>query len=202
MAAAAATVLMPVKAFGAAKARLAHALDDAARAALARSMADRVADAAADMPLAVACDDDGVAGWATARGARVVWTEGLDLNGSVQAGMDALRADGAPSVVIAHGDLPYAVDLTRLTAFPLPGATIVPDRRDDGTNVLHVPLDAGFVPAYGVGSFSRHVRQLRALGLDVRIARLDDLRWDVDVPDDLPTVSATATAAATGQLVQ
>jgi 2-phospho-L-lactate guanylyltransferase len=180
------TVLMPVKAFGAAKARLADALDDAARAALARSMADRVADAAGGMAVAIACDDAGVAAWALARGAQVVRTDGLDLNGSVRAGLDALRADGVRSVVIAHADLPFATDLSRLAAFPSPGVTIVPDRHDDGTNVLHVPLDADFVPAYGPGSFPRHLRHVRALGLDVRIARLDDLQWDVDVPADVP----------------
>jgi 2-phospho-L-lactate guanylyltransferase len=181
---------MPVKAFGAAKARLADALDGTARAALARSMAERVADAAERMDVFVACDDEGVASWALARGAHVVWTAGLDLNGSVEAGMQALREAEVRSVVIAHGDLPFASDLHRVTRFPAPGATIVPDRRDDGTNVLHVPLDVGFVPAYGIGSFTRHLRQLRGLQLDVRVARLDDLQWDVDVPADLPAASS------------
>ena len=178
-------VLLPVKGFGAAKARLAGTLDDVERAALARTMADCVADAAAHMPVYVACDDADVAAWALARGAEVVWTHGLDLNGSVARGMHALPTN-VTSTVIAHADLPFARDLERVTRF---SATVVPDRRDDGTNVLHVPVGAGFVPAYGAGSFPRHVAQLRALGLDVRVARFADLQWDVDVPDDLPAAT-------------
>ena len=182
-------VLIPVKAFGAAKGRLAGVLDASDRAALARSMAERVVAAAGGLPVWVACDDEGVAAWALAAGAQVVWSEGLDLNGSVALGLSTLRSvegvDGR-RVVIAHGDLPMATDLGRVTWFRR-GATVVPDRRDDGTNVLCVPLTVDFVPAYGPGSFARHVAHLRDLGLDVRIARLADLQWDVDVPEDLAT---------------
>lgn len=183
---AATAVLVPIKAFGAAKARLAGVLDDAPRAALARSMAERVLDAAGTMRVWVACDDDDVAAWALARGAQVMWTEDLDLNGAVALGLSALRDSGdAETVVIAHGDLPMAAGLARVTWFR--GATVVPDRRNDGTNVLCVPLSVPFVPAYGPGSFARHVAQLRALGVPVRIAHLPELQWDVDVPEDLAT---------------
>ena len=193
---ASAAVLVPVKAFAAAKARLAASLDAPARAALARSMADQVLDAAAPMTVFVACDDEAVAAWAIARGASVAWTEGLDLNGSVAAGIDAIRSAGSfTSVVVAHGDLPFARSLLWLPEFA--GATLVPDRHDDGTNVLCVPLDAGFVPAYGRGSFSRHLQHVRRLGLPVRVARSPELQWDVDVPEDLPAaldVPASRTA--------
>jgi 2-phospho-L-lactate guanylyltransferase len=199
-------VLVPVKAFGAAKARLSGALDDASRAALSRSMAERVVAAAGSMPVWVACDDESVAAWAASLGAHVIATHGLDLNGSVARGLAtlaALAADdgggGVRSAVIAHADLPFAEDLERVCWFGGharhgAAATIVPDRHDDGTNVLHVPLhvplDAPFVPSYGPGSFARHLAQLRRLGLAVHVARLADLQWDVDVPDDLPAVGA------------
>ena len=182
-----AVVLVPVKAFDAAKGRLAGVLDPAERVALARSMAERVLRAAGSMPVWVACDDERVAAWALAEGAQVVWTQGLGLNASVARGLSTLRdAAVSSSVVVAHGDLPLADDLERVTWFDA-GATIVPDRREDGTNVLHVPLTVPFVPAYGPGSFARHVTQLRDLGLAVRVARLADLQWDVDVPEDLAT---------------
>jgi 2-phospho-L-lactate guanylyltransferase len=179
-------VLIPLKGFDVAKGRLAGVIDDAARASLARAMAQHVVSAAGSLPVWIACDDEVVAAWALARGAQVVWTHGLDLNGSVQHGIDALAADGASSVVVAHGDLPFAAGLERVTRFPLPGATLVPDRRDDGTNVIHVATGVGFTPMYGPGSFGRHLAQLRELGLSVHIARLPDLQWDVDVPEDLP----------------
>jgi 2-phospho-L-lactate guanylyltransferase len=179
-------VLVPVKAFGAAKGRLAGVLGVGERAALARSMAERVVGAAGGLPVWVACDDGDVAEWASARRAHVVWTAGLDLDGSVAHGLATLRRAGVASAVVAHADLPLAAGLARVTWFA-GGATVVPDRRDDGTNVLHVRLDAGFSPSYGPGSFARHVAQLRSLGLNVRVARIPDLQWDVDVPEDLAT---------------
>jgi 2-phospho-L-lactate/phosphoenolpyruvate guanylyltransferase len=108
-----ARVLVPVKAFAAAKARLAPALDGPARAALARSMATDVVRAAAPLPVAVACDDDEVARWALEVGATVLWTPGLGLNGDVQLGFATLLAEGADLVIVAHGDLPQARDLAR-----------------------------------------------------------------------------------------
>ena len=62
-------VLVPVKAFHQAKLRLAPALDQAQRAALAREMATNVVRAAGDLPVAVVCDDDEVAAWAATVGA-------------------------------------------------------------------------------------------------------------------------------------
>jgi len=58
-------VLIPVKAFGAAKGRLAEVLDGQARADLARSMATIVVAAAAPLPVTVVCDDDDVDAWTT-----------------------------------------------------------------------------------------------------------------------------------------
>jgi 2-phospho-L-lactate guanylyltransferase len=179
-----AVVLVPVKAFAAAKVRLAPALDAHDRAALARSMADRVVASASPLPVAVACDDEEVASWARSLGADVVWTPGLGLNGAVQHGFDALSKE-YDLIVVAHADLPHAARIDRVTTFP--GVTLVPDRRDDGTNVLAVPASApDFVFAYGVGSFGRHLAEARRVGCPVRIARLPELQWDVDTPDDLP----------------
>lgn len=174
-------VLMPVKAFSRAKARLAGVLDAAERASLARDMADRVVDATHGLPLTVACDDDEVAAWARGRGAEVCWTAGLDLNESVTAGVASLQ--GVDRVVVTHADLPRALDLRPVGA--LAGVVAVPDRHDEGTNVLAVPVDAGFTFAYGPGSFARHQAEAERLGLSLTVLRLADLIWDVDVPEDL-----------------
>ena len=56
-------VLVPVKAFGEAKLRLAPALDPTHRATLARTMATHVVTSAAPLPTAVVCDDAEVAAW-------------------------------------------------------------------------------------------------------------------------------------------
>lgn len=178
-----AAVLVPIKAFSAAKARLAEALSPEQRVALARSMATRVVLAAHDLPVHVVCDDAEVAEWAHDLGATVVWAPGTGLNGAVRAGIEALAAAGIDRVVVAHGDLPRARDLTWLADGD--DVVLVPDRRSDGTNVLAMPTSCGLEPAYGPGSFRRHLHAAVTLGLAVRVVRDRDLEWDVDLPADL-----------------
>jgi 2-phospho-L-lactate guanylyltransferase len=185
-------VVVPVKAFARAKARLAPALDEAARAELARSMAERVLAAAGSLPVLVACDDDEVAAWARARGAEVVWVPGTDLNGAVTAAYEVCAARGVTRVTVAHADLPKARDLSLVVGTS--GIVIVPDRRDDGTNVLTVPTSLGFPFAYGPGSFKRHLDIANELGAQVIVLRPPELTWDVDEPDDLPEPTETPCA--------
>ena len=183
-------VLVPVKAFDQAKVRLAPALTPDARAALARAMAEHVLAACAPLPTAVVCDDADVATWARARGARVVWEPGRGLNRAVQAGVARLRAAGARRVIVAHGDLPLAGAVEWVARFA--GVTLVPDRFDDGTNVVCVPTDAGFAFTYGPGSFRRHGAEARRLGLGLRVVREPLLGYDVDWPADLLPAEATS----------
>lgn len=186
-----AAVVVPVKAFTQAKVRLAGALDPGERAALARHMAGIVLHAAAPLPVVVVCDDDEVRAWAESAGARVVWCPGRGLNGAVSDGVAALRDDGVAQAIVAHADLPLATRLDWLADFP--GVSLVPDRRCDGTNVLVVPADAGFVFSYGAGSFGRHRAEAARLGLPARIVQDPDLGWDVDVPTDLAYPGASLT---------
>ena len=182
---------MPLKAFARAKVRLAGALLPAPRAELARSMAASVLRAAGQLPRAVVCDDAEVADWASAAGARVVWAPGRGLDGAVTDGVNALAADGADRVIVAHADLPLAGDLAWVARFP--GVTIVPDRRDDGTNVICVPTSGEFPFSYGPGSFRRHARAALDLGFSLRVVREPRLGADVDVPDDLASAGLHVT---------
>jgi 2-phospho-L-lactate guanylyltransferase len=176
-------VLVPVKAFHQAKLRLAPALDGDGRAALARAMATSVVQAASPLPVSVVCDDAAVADWAEEVGAEVLWTPGRGLDGAVAEGVDVLGGRGVARVIVAHADLPHAVELAWVGDGD--GVTLVPDRRDDGTNVICVPTRSGFRFAYGAGSFARHRGEAERLGLEVRIVREPRLGWDVDVPADL-----------------
>jgi 2-phospho-L-lactate guanylyltransferase len=176
-------VLIPVKSFRAAKHRLAAALDEHARAVLAREMATTVVAAARHLRVAVVCDDDEVAGWAAEQGAMVIAQPGRGLNNAVTDGVTHLAARGFTRVIVAHADLPHALDLTWVADFD--GVTLVPDRRDDGSNVVCVPASTGFRFSYGRGSFRRHADEARRLGLALRVEREPRLGWDVDVPADL-----------------
>src|SRR5918994_6760023 len=119
-----AAVVVPVKAFTAAKVRLAGTLEPAERASLARRMAGVVLAASAPLPVVVVCDDGEVRTWAEDAGARVVWCPGRGLNGAVADGVDALRGDGVEIAVVAHSDLPLATRLAWVADFP--GVTLVP----------------------------------------------------------------------------
>lgn len=176
-------VLVPVKAFGDAKLRLAPALTPSERASLARHMAKRVLDSAGSLPTAVVCDDKEVAAWARGHGALVVWEPGQGLNGAVQEGVARLGAAGVDSVIVAASDLPLAEDLAWVASFS--GVTVVPDRRHDGTNVICIPARSGFCFSYGPGSFARHVEEAERRGLRVRVCDSPLLGWDVDLPEDL-----------------
>jgi 2-phospho-L-lactate guanylyltransferase len=195
-------VLVPIKAFGIAKNRLAGALEPEARARLARDLAAGVLRAAAPLPVYVVCEDDEVAAWAAGAGARPVRSNGGGLNAAVDHGVAELAAEGFAHVCVVHADLPAARDLARVTGRP--GATLVPDRHGDGTNVLCVPARAGFRFAYGPGSFARHVAEARRVGLPVRVLHIAELAWDVDTAADLghlPITGLPGVRDATGSSV-
>ena len=183
-----AAVLVPVKAFSDAKVRLAGTLPAGRRAELARRMAAKVLAAAAPLPVAVVCDDAEVAAWASDHGAEVIEEPGRGLNQAVEAGVEHLGRRGIALVVVAHADLPLATDLTWVPRFP--GITLIPDRREDGTNVLCVPTGAGFRFSYGPGSFARHRAEAARIALPVRLVRAPLLAWDVDLPADLDFAGA------------
>ncbi len=176
-------VLIPVKAFHQAKRRLESTLSNAERIRLVRAMAAQVVAACVPLPVAVVCDDQQVAEWATELGAAVMWEPGQGLNGAVRAGVGRLARAGARWVTVAHGDLPRAHGLGVLA--PFEGVTLVPDRRDDGTNVLRLPAGSDFRFAYGPGSFRAHRAEATRIGLPVRVLRAPDLAYDVDWPADV-----------------
>ena len=130
-------VLIPVKAFHQAKRSSGPPCPIPIALRSCATMATQVVAACVPLPVAVVCDDQDVAQWAADVGATVMWEPGQGLNGAVRAGVDRLARAGTRRVTVAHGDLPRAHGLGVLA--PFDGITLVPDRRDDGTNVLRLP---------------------------------------------------------------
>lgn len=175
-------MLIPIKAFHAAKGRLKPWLSAADRAMLARFMAERVIAAARPLPTFVACDDDEVADWAASLGAHVLWSPGLGLNGAVDQGVDMIAGKGAEHVIISHGDVPLAHDLSRVVRRGQ--IVLVPDRRRDGTNVLSRPCSVELPAAYGGGSFRSHLESALSTGAPVTVRVDTRLSIDIDTIDD------------------
>lgn len=182
-----AAVVVPVKAFAKAKMRLSGVLSPQQRAELARNMAANVVGAGRPLPVAVVCDDPEVSDWAQSLGARALVEPGLGLNGAVAAAFALLGQEGYERIVIAHGDLPLAINLSWLA--DLEGIALVPDRREEGTNVISLPTGCGFRFAYGPGSFARHQQEARRTGLAWRAIHDPRLAWDVDLPIDMAPVA-------------
>ncbi len=186
-------VLIPVKSFDLAKGRLADALGGAERADLARSMAARVVAAADPLPTFVVCSTDEVTAWAEDHGVEPIRFDQPGLNPAVTAASATLAQRGFGRLIIAHGDLPLARDLSWLaedswTASPSTGQSlvlIVTDRHEQGTNVLSVPLGIGFRYFYGEDSAAAHRGEAERLGLTHRTVTDPELSWDVDRPEDL-----------------
>ena len=143
--------------------RLAPVLSPKERAALAREMAEHVVKAARPLPVVVVCDDEEVAEWAQNLGARALLEPGLGLNGAVNTAVAQLGAEGYERLVVVHSDLPRASRLAWLA--DIEGIALVPDRREEGTNVISLPAGSGFRFSYGPGSFSRHQEEAHRTGL-------------------------------------
>ncbi len=176
-------MLIPIRSFDDAKSRLAGALSAEDRRHLARAMAEVVVRAARDLPVWIVTDNADVAEWAPTVDAKAVAVDRTGLTSSIAAATQMASDQGFARTIIAHGDLPYAVDLTIVDG---PGLAISPDRRRDGSNVLSVPTDAGFRFAYGPGSFHAHLAEADRLGLVVNVVDIPGLAWDIDDPEDLP----------------
>jgi 2-phospho-L-lactate/phosphoenolpyruvate guanylyltransferase len=177
--------VVPIRAFADAKARLAPRLDRATRSALVQRLAETVLRAAQPWPVVVVTSAPEVREWAAARALPCIDDPGT-LDDAAARGRAWVAAEGFSRVAVVHADLPFARSLTEVArGGNAPVAALVPCHRDDGTPVLAVPVAAPFRFRYGPGSFARHVDEARRCGLEVRVVRDPDLRFDVDVPDDL-----------------
>ena len=131
----------------------------------------------------VVCGSDDIAEWAASLGARAVLQTSAGLNGAVHDGWKQARADGADHILVAHADLPL---VTTFAHVPVVGeVTLVPDRHNDGTNVLSMPANTDFVLHYGPGSFVAHLEEANLRGLPHRVLHDDNLALDLDTADDL-----------------
>ncbi len=184
-------VVIPIRSFTDAKARLADDLPGAARGAFAQLLAERVVAAAGRLPLVIVTQSPEVTIWAEKQGLTVVVDSGRGLSEAATLGRDFFADQGFERVIVAHGDLPFCEELSSL-GFDQPAARVLlaPCHRTDGTNICSVPAKAAFEFSYGPGSFARHKAEVERLGLELEVVTRDDLAFDVDTPEDLANYNA------------
>jgi len=181
--------LIPVKARGLGKTRLAPVLDPQEREALVSGMLRHVLDTVSDCrSIQRVC----VLGPARPNlGSKVLRFDdpGPDLNGALESTMAAIAAAGPERLIVLPADLPCLVpaDIKRLANLGPETVGIAPDRHRTGTNALSLPLPSGiwFPFSFGRDSFSIHCKNAKNRGLAVEEIVSCGLEKDVDGPLDL-----------------
>jgi 2-phospho-L-lactate/phosphoenolpyruvate guanylyltransferase len=191
--------VLPIKRFDAAKQRLEPALPANARRELAASMAADVLEAlgrAGGLDAVVVVSGEGVVLDMAAGAGFEPLRDDRDDGQSAAAvlGLAHPRARDAQSALLVPGDCPALdpADVERLLAgaAPPPSVAVVPDRHGTGTNALLLTPPGVMGPAFGPGSFNRHVEAAKAAGAVVHVERLASLALDVDTAADLDALRA------------
>jgi 2-phospho-L-lactate guanylyltransferase len=201
--------LVPVKALGQAKGRLAALLSQEERRALVLAMLEDVLRALQAVPrvdhLAVVSPDADVLAHAEELGADPL-SERPNCRGVNQAlahASAALCDRGAGALLVVAADLPAALPTdigAALSALPEKGVALVPtDDRGTGAIALRPPDVIPF--RFGPRSSVAHKREAVARGLPARVLHLPSLSRDVDEPNDLADLLAHPVETATHRLL-
>ncbi|MET0387271.1 MAG: 2-phospho-L-lactate guanylyltransferase [Polyangiales bacterium] len=189
-------VLVPMKPFALAKSRLRAHLSDAAREQLARTMLERVLDAARGCELVdatyVITSGDDVARLARSAQLQVLHDPRpapLTLGHLIDHGLRQLAVRGVTRAVVLMADLPHltSADVRELcVALATSELVISPDRHGRSTNALGVQLPLPVATAFGAAdSFDQHVALAHTRQWRLHALHNPRIAHDVDVPADL-----------------
>jgi len=201
--------VLPVKAAGDAKQRLAHFLTAEHRERLARAMYDEVLATLCSVRgldrVVVATSDAIAAERARQRGVEV-FEEQEQLGHSQSADAAARKAMdlGAKIVLLLPIDVPLVTreEIEGLIAESGDGVIVVPSADGTGTNALvRSPPDA--IPScFGPGSFLKHLEQARVRGIPVKVRKPPGLLFDIDTPEDVEELMVRAPQSRVAELLR
>ncbi|MET1754695.1 2-phospho-L-lactate guanylyltransferase [Novosphingobium sp. RD2P27] len=181
--------LIPVKAPGEGKSRLAGVLDAQARSRLVEAMLTQVVEAARGSP---AIERVCLVSDPTRRngdGATVIQDAGGGLNPALEAAVMALPAPAPDRILIVAADLPdlSSPELTMMARVASNVIAIAPDRHGAGTNALSLPFAIApeFRFHFGTGSYAAHRAEALRFGYTVETMLSEGLEKDIDEPADL-----------------
>ncbi|MEE3197992.1 MAG: hypothetical protein VX225_06070, partial [Pseudomonadota bacterium] len=88
---------------------------------------------------------------------------------------------------------------TRNTGSPV---TLVPDRRQTGTNALSCSPPTAITPCFGRHSLIRHQKAAKKAGLTSAILELPELGLDIDIPEDVLALRARKGRSRTHEFLE
>ena len=192
-------LLIPVKDLRNAKQRLASALPQSERTALAEAMFDDFCASVArihcvDQIFMITSYEPAIErahalGWEVLRE-----TSQESESASVDAASRICAERGIRSLARVPIDLPLVApaDIEQIfaAARPAPSAVIVPSRSGTGTNALLRTPPALFPSRFGPNSFPKHSREAEQCGAELAVLRNEHLELDVDDWDDLQLLAS------------
>lgn len=181
--------LLPIKPPEQAKSRLASALEQYERAALAGWL---MHDVMAALKAARGVDGIAVVGmppvaWQDKSSIRWIKDDpALGLSGNIDAAMDALADAGAATVAVVPADLPLlkARDVEALLGAHRGALSVVPAASDGGTNALVMSPPGVIRCCFGADSARLHLE--RAQGMDLPAQALRATPAAADIPGNTP----------------
>ncbi len=191
-------VVIPFKQPEQAKSRLAAALNEAERAALAGAMLHHVVAVASQAshiqqlcllgPMRLDLSED----------IPLLADPGTGLNPALHAALEHVLQGGGTRMIVLFADLPLLTsqDIELLAAAPPQTIAMAPDRHGTGTNALSLPLPEarGFTFCFGPDSFARHHTEADRLRIRIQEVHSQGLARDIDMPEDLPDAAGLMNA--------
>lgn len=195
---------------GVGKQRLAGVLDPAQRRTLVMAMAADVLSALAASPevdgIAVTTADPDLAALGENLGARIIMERAGagGLNAALADAAALLRAGGAQSLLILHGDVPSVTpaDIAQLVAGHEAGVTIARAGNDGGTNALLLTPPDAISLHFGKDSCTAHLSAAATRGIAARVLAIPGLCYDIDEPEDLRQLAAGSGEGRAAQLAR
>lgn len=182
--------IIPARAPGEGKSRLAGALDAQERKALVSAMLEHVAGTVGSAKNIARTCIFGPSRHNLPDDIPLLADPGTELNIALRSALAEVARENISRVVVVAADLPQLTvqDVQLLAVVPEGTVGIAPDRHETGTNALSLPLPeaATFRFAFGTDSFALHNLEAERLGLKVEIIHSPGLAHDIDVPADLP----------------
>lgn len=185
--------IIPVKPLKRGKSRLSNVLSVEEREQLNRDMLKRVLNCIQKTPeinfYIVISYDSATLSIAREMGAKTVLESKLtNLNRALRKATAAARAYHATQVLILPADLPliHESDIHQFIRLgeTSQGIVISPDHKQNGTNALLINPIGIIDYNFGDWSFRKHIEQAQRKKINVTVADIKNIKFDLDLPED------------------